>query len=107
MGASVVAGPFGAGLTNMIFAPPGATLIDLQDSTYAPRMWYWNLCCQSGHRYRTLVGRTTKVRAWEETDFTLNRSSFRQLLRSMFDPANADAKRDWFEDGDPGRIAGC
>jgi len=38
--ARVVLGAFGAGLTNLLFCPP-AQLLELQDSRFAPRLWYW------------------------------------------------------------------
>ena len=47
--AEVIVGPHGAGLTNMVFAPPGATIVDLQ-TTQVDHCFH-NLALALGNRY--------------------------------------------------------
>lgn len=51
--AEVVLGLHGAGLANFVFAPPGATLVELQPPGLDPArlVLYWNLAAASGQRY--------------------------------------------------------
>lgn len=52
--AEVVVAPHGAGNTNMLFAAPGATLIELVPAT-TPQPCYWMLTKLAGQRYGRLV----------------------------------------------------
>ncbi|WP_414661871.1 glycosyltransferase family 61 protein [Horticoccus sp. 23ND18S-11] len=52
--ASVVAAPHGAGLTNMIFAPPGATLVEFFGDNYINGC-YWAISNLCDHRYGVVV----------------------------------------------------
>lgn len=53
--AAVVAAPHGAALTHMVFARPGASIIELlPDALPAP--YFWNLSGAMAHRYRYVVG---------------------------------------------------
>jgi capsular polysaccharide biosynthesis protein len=58
--ASIVTGPHGAGFANMVFAPPGATLIELMgpvvNRTFGPERFYQRLSAVCGHRYARVVG---------------------------------------------------
>jgi capsular polysaccharide biosynthesis protein len=54
-GAEAVVGPHGAGLSNLVFAPPGCRVLEL----FAPgciNVCYWTLCCQVGLPYAFLLG---------------------------------------------------
>jgi capsular polysaccharide biosynthesis protein len=48
--AAVIAGPHGAGLTNMIFSGPGATVLEFMPLS-EPNLCYWHLSELLGHRY--------------------------------------------------------
>lgn len=55
--ASVVVGPHGAGLTNLLFTPPGATVVELFAAPAAIEISnYRVLCARLGHRYASLLG---------------------------------------------------
>lgn len=53
--AEVIVGPHGAGLANSVFAPPGATLVELFPSNYVNGC-YWALANVCGHRYAFIIG---------------------------------------------------
>jgi capsular polysaccharide biosynthesis protein len=46
----VLAAPHGAGLTNMVFAPSGAHIIEIKDRAY-PNPNFYALACAMGHQY--------------------------------------------------------
>lgn len=52
--ASHVVGVHGAGLTNVLFAPPGAKVLEILPPFVATQD-YWLLCAQAGHFYRALI----------------------------------------------------
>jgi capsular polysaccharide biosynthesis protein len=83
--AKVVLGAYGAGLTNILFSPFSAQFLELQDSTYAPRMWYWKLATMLGHSYSTLVGLTKISRYDVDTDFEINPESLQEFLKLSLD----------------------
>ena len=53
-GAEIVVAPHGAGNTNMLFAPPGAALIETVPRSI-PNMCYWMLVKQNGQRYGRML----------------------------------------------------
>jgi hypothetical protein len=53
----VLAGPHGAGLTNQLFCPPGATVIEIADPGY-PNPNFYALACALGHRYARVEAET-------------------------------------------------
>lgn len=53
--AAVVVGPHGAGLTNLVFTRPGATVVEVFPEHYANGC-YWALANVCGHRYGFMVG---------------------------------------------------
>jgi capsular polysaccharide biosynthesis protein len=53
-GASVIVGPHGAGLTNMVFAPPGARVVELIAGR-TPMVFFDALAESCGHAFRRLV----------------------------------------------------
>ncbi len=55
---AVIAAPHGAGLTNMIFCPEGADIIELADPGY-PNPNFYALACAMGHRFWLLAAEAT------------------------------------------------
>ncbi len=53
-GAETVVAPHGAGNTNMLYAPPGARLIEFQEPGLV-HVCYWSLCESLGHEYWYLM----------------------------------------------------
>ena len=93
--AKLVVGSFGAALTNIMFAPPGATLIDLQDQIHAPRIWFWKLANIYGHRYRTIVGRTVENRAWGDVRFVVSPEILDTFITSSSENTHSLDDVDW------------
>jgi capsular polysaccharide biosynthesis protein len=52
--ASLVVGPHGAGLSNLVFTPTGATLIELTNGNQYNRCFEW-ICHVVGHRYLAIA----------------------------------------------------
>lgn len=50
----VIAGVHGAGLTNMIFMPPGGTVIEILPACYGTQTYWW-MAHLLGHDYRAIV----------------------------------------------------
>jgi len=57
--AGVIAGPHGSGLTGVLFAPPGALVIELQPERQRAGVveYLWNLCAVLGHSFAQVVCR--------------------------------------------------
>jgi capsular polysaccharide biosynthesis protein len=75
-GAEMIVGPHGAGLTNMVFAQPGATVIEVFSPNYINGC-YWALANVCGHRYGFMVG------AQRGEDIEIDLGKFLRLLRSV------------------------
>lgn len=72
----MIVGPHGAGLTNTVFAQPGATVIEVFLAKL--HQWlYWALANVCGHRYGFMVG----VQRGENIEVDLGK--FLRLLTSM------------------------
>lgn len=56
-GASALVAPHGAALTHLVFARPGAAVIELLPDAL-PATYYWNLAASMGHAFRYVVGRS-------------------------------------------------
>jgi capsular polysaccharide biosynthesis protein len=56
--ARIILGAHGAGLVNTFFSPPSSLLLELQDSVFAPRYWYWKMASNLGHEWRCCVGKS-------------------------------------------------
>jgi capsular polysaccharide biosynthesis protein len=89
--ARVVLGAFGAGLINLLFCPP-AQLLELQDSRFAPRLWYWKWASTLGHKYYTLVGPVVESNGWGDTTFSIKPDSLKQYLESSLLPADGKSE---------------
>lgn len=84
-GAKVVVAPHGAGLTNLLFAPAGTTVIELFPKAY-PSPLFWELSHLCGHRYYPLVGEMTDTAdlARQETfEWEVDCDRLRELLRRV------------------------
>jgi hypothetical protein len=79
--ASVVIGPHGAGLTNLIFAPKGTRVLEFFEPTEVRRC-YWALCRELGHDYRFHLGGTGAQRGMEP-DIILDPSALELALRNL------------------------
>jgi len=94
--ANAVLGAFGAGLTNLLFAPRTATLLELQDARFAPRQWYWKMASVLGHEYSTMTGPVTRSKHWGNTDFAIDPNSLEQYLESTLSPTDGKQKVHWW-----------
>lgn len=85
--AEIVVAPHGAGLTNLVFSPPGTTLVEL----FAPQYQnpcYYQLCCTAGHRYHALLGEagagpSRKIPEMTRLDMTIAPQKLEALLRDL------------------------
>lgn len=80
-GASHVLGSHGAGLSNIIFSPPGGTLIELFEPEVV-RHCYWSLACAHDFRYACFVGETVP-RQENEPDMRIDPGGLRKLLEQL------------------------
>jgi capsular polysaccharide biosynthesis protein len=95
--AKVILGTFGAGLTNILFSPQPALVVELQDTKFAPRRWYWKLASLLGHRYCTITGPISSsphngMADFTDTEFTIHPDSLKQFLKSRL--PQVDGKSD-------------
>ncbi|MDF2668231.1 MAG: capsular polysaccharide biosynthesis protein [Paenibacillus sp.] len=83
--AKVIAGPHGAGMTNMVFANPGTTIIEI----FSPQLvhtCYPALSSILGHKHYYLIGTGTRPPDYvdphnRKADITVNISQLSQLLK--------------------------
>ena len=95
--AKVVLAAHGSGMTNMLFSPPPALLLELQDAKFAPRRWYWKVpAAILGHRYSTMIGPVARSRYEGDTDFTIDRNSLERYLESSLLSADGKPKVQWW-----------
>jgi capsular polysaccharide biosynthesis protein len=102
--AKAVLAPHGSGITNMLFCPPNAQLLELQDARFAPRHWYWKLASMLGHQYSTMTGSPTTFRNEGFTDFTdqdfmIHPDSLDKYLENSLSPADDKPKVQWWISG--------
>lgn len=77
--AEVIIGPHGAGLANVVFTPPGATVIEL-GTVYRPFGYFHRLCSQCDHKLVWFVGKAVRGTKKEESHL---RVDVRQLDASL------------------------
>jgi len=94
--AKVVLAAHGAGMTNMLFSPPPALLLELQDAKFAPRRWYWKVPSILGHHYSTMTGPVTGSRYEGDTDFTIHPDSLKQYLESSLSSEGSNTKKQYW-----------
>lgn len=80
--ASVIIGLHGAGLSNMMYAKPGALVIEISDLIDFPNPYYYALACELGHRYAHLECRTIfdETRAPLYRDLSVDTENMRRQL---------------------------
>jgi capsular polysaccharide biosynthesis protein len=77
--AEVVVSAHGAGLANMLFAPPGLVVVDIFESTRFNKC-FWNMSNALGHRYWYLVGDTVPSGMTYAGDIQVSLGAFRELV---------------------------
>ena len=77
--ARCVVAPHGAALTNLVFAPPGALLLELFHPQHKNRC-YVNLAAACGHRYASLDGRATQHAGAKRLEYKVDVSA---VLRTL------------------------
>lgn len=77
--ASHIVGPMGAGVTNLVFAPPGVRLFVLatQEMTHD---YFYDLVCLKGGVYHGLQGTSPGERPDQSSDFTVDVDLFGRML---------------------------
>ena len=82
--AEYVVGPHGAGLTNLVFAPPGAAAVELFARDYVNECFWALASTVEGLRYRYLVGDGSPVRSRRNRGVASDiRADTRQVLRLL------------------------
>jgi capsular polysaccharide biosynthesis protein len=92
----VVLAAHGAGMTNILFSPPPALLLELQDVKFAPRRWYWKVPSILGHHYSTMTGPVIRSRFQGDTDFTIHPDSLKQYLENSLSQEDGKPKKQWW-----------
>lgn len=80
---AVLAGPHGAGLTNMVFCPAGADVIEIADLSF-PNPNFYALASGLGHRYWILKGETVGDGHPLERDFRVDPAAFESILQRQY-----------------------
>lgn len=82
--ASVVVGGHGAGLTDIVFCPPGAAVLELMPHIHV-RAYYWTLAAGAGLDYGYLIGPAVEPEPGTSTakwDYTIDPDEFRVALEA-------------------------
>jgi capsular polysaccharide biosynthesis protein len=77
--AEVVVSGHGAGLTNMLFSPPGLVVVDIFESTRFNKC-FWSMSTALGHRYWYLVGDTVPSGTTYAGDIQVSLDGLRELV---------------------------
>jgi capsular polysaccharide biosynthesis protein len=94
--AKAVIGAYGAGLTNILFSPSSSLLMELQDTQFAPRRWYWKMATMLGHRYSSMTGPAIEWRYDGDTNFSIHPDSLKQYLESSLLPEGSKSQNQWW-----------
>lgn len=86
----ILAGPHGAGLTNMLFCPPGAQVIELADLSF-PNPNFYALASGLGHHYWVLGGETAGHGHPLARDFRVDPARLDSLLEQLVEAEPAPA----------------
>jgi capsular polysaccharide biosynthesis protein len=87
--ASIVVGPHGGGLTNILWCGRGMTILEIQQPQ-AVRRCYWSLARALGHNYFCGIG-DAHTTTFVEPDVTVDVDDFRKALDTVI--SSAEAKR--------------
>lgn len=80
--ARCVVAPHGAALTNLVFAPPGALLLELFHPQHKNRC-YVNLAAACGHRYAGLDGRATNRAGDRQLEYSIDVATVVRLIAEI------------------------
>ena len=81
--ARCVVGPHGAALSNLVFAPPGAGLLELFHPQHKNRC-YVNLAAACGHRYASLDGRAIRQADPKRLEFSVEVAAVLRMIEENF-----------------------
>ena len=95
-GARVVLGAHGAGLSNLLFCPPGAKLLELQDSSFVPRVWFWKWAAMLGCEYYSMTGPVTASTGWLDTTFRIKAELLKECLDYMLASTTSRSDKQWW-----------
>ena len=77
--ARCIVGPHGAALTNALFAPPGARLLELFHPQHKNRC-YVNIAAACGHHYASLDGRSANQAGDRQLEYTIDVPAVLQMV---------------------------
>ncbi len=80
--AEAIVGIHGAGLTNMLFSPPGAVVVELHGPV--SRLHYWNMANVCGHRYACVCSEGSSEHETPESDIQVDLIGLRQAVRQFY-----------------------
>lgn len=93
-----VMGSFGAALTNIIFASPSATMVDIQeDGSCCPRLWYWKLSHVFGRSYKTIIAENNGGSGWGSSTMRIHPEKAETALKAILGAQKAEDSCDFFE----------
>jgi capsular polysaccharide biosynthesis protein len=84
-GASVIVGPHGGGLTNMLWAQESCVVFEVLDPEITARHFYWSLAHSLGHRYFMSVAEACP-NPGAEPDLRIDPVKFEAAFRHILDP---------------------
>ncbi len=95
--ASVIMGPKGAGLANLIFSPSNCTVICLSPDDF-PDPFFWDIAGQRGMRYAEIFGKNTTERQPGHNDFEIEpdrlEKALAEILKNETRTLSADARNE-------------
>lgn len=82
--ASVIVGPHGGGLTNMLWAPESCSVFEVLGPEITNRRFYWSLAHALNHRYYMGVGEA-QINPGRESDLVIDPGKFESALRHILE----------------------